>query len=639
MVELNFRLRAGRWERIFADLKRTLVLALAVWSVMIALPSYAQQRKQDDVQQTSGTPASPQAEINSVNPSTQLRPDTIADTINRPEETDESSEIKIPEDATKPAEVGEFEDFVSKLADQKVRRFGASLLIPDGRGFKPTTATSVPADYRLTPGDELIIGLTGSIESPNLRTTIDRDGNIFIPKIGSIHVSGVRYAELPSVVSRQVARFYRGFEVSASVGKLRGITIYVTGFAQAPGAYTVSSFSTLVSAVFEAGGPSSGGSFRSIQLRRGSQVVSDFDLYDLLLKGDKSGDALLQNGDVIYIAPSGPQLAVIGSVNQQAIFEAGPQDTLKNILLYAGGVNTVADNKRLLVLDPLRTDTSGWEELSPEAVAIRAAKRGEVIRILSAVGLDYALSQQPVLITVSGEVEKPGRYYFQPGVKLSDALAKAGGLTADAYPFATIFTRQSVKQQQRINFERAISDAELAMTAQPLTSARRNELTQPNQLAMIQAVLKELRKRKPDGRIVLEISESNRDLPGQFRLENNDTLYIPPQPITVSVFGAVPSPASFKYENQSTIGSYLARAGGVQKVGDRSGIFVVRANGTVISRKGGKGSLLKAKALPGDLVFVPIDASRGEAWARITDIFQLVFSGALVASTISSLSR
>ena len=226
-------------------------------------------------------------------------------------------------------------------------------------------------------------------------------------------------------------------------------------------------------------------------------------------------------------------------------------------------------------------------------------------------------------------------------MKLSDVLAKAGGLTSDAYPFATVFTRQSVQQQQRINFERAIGDVELAMTAQPLTSARRSELTQPNQLVMIQAVLGQLRKRKPDGRVVLDIAENNRALPGELRLENNDSLYIPPQPVTVSVFGAVPSPASFKYESQTTIGTYLARAGGVQKIGDRSEMFVVRANGTVISRRkgNGKGDLLKARALPGDLLFIPIDASRGEGWARIKDIFQLLFSGALAAATINSITR
>lgn len=570
-----------------------------------------------------------------------LRPEEIDDDTYRREDMDSSGSKQLSEKIGPAAPPGEFEQFVSELADKDIRRFGASMLVPDSRGFAQTPATSIPADYRINPGDQLIVGLTGSIVASNLKVTVDRDGRIFIPRIGAVYVGGVRYGEVQSVIARQVSRFYRGFDVSVTMGRLRGITVYVTGFAATPGSYTVSSLSTLVNAVFQAGGPSAGGSFRSIQLRRGGKLVSDFDLYDLLLKGDKSGDSVLQNGDVIYIAPTGPQVAVVGSVNQESIYEAAPQDTLQNILLYAGGVNTVADNARLLVLDPLRTETTGWEELTPDMVQTRVAKRGEIIRVLSGVGIANALSQQPVLVTISGEVDKPGRYYFQPGVRIADVLSRAGGLTGDAYPFATVFSRQSVQMQQRQSFERAIGDIETALTAQPLTSTRRNELSQAGQLEMVQSVVAQLRNRKPDGRIVLDIAESSRSLPGDMKLENNDAIHVPAQPVTVGVFGAVPSPASFKYQGGLTIGTYLSRAGGVQKIGDRSEIFVVRANGMVISNNKGGGirNVLGAKALPGDLVFVPVNASRGEVWAKIRDITQIVFAGALTAATAYGVTK
>ncbi len=159
-------------------------------------------------------------------------------------------------------------------------------------------------------------------------------------------------------------RQYRGFDLQVSVGRLHGITVYVTGFAATPGSYTVGSLSTLVNAVLAAGGPSSGGSFRSIQLRRDGKLVSDFDLYDLLLKGDKTGDAALQNGDVLYVAPAGEQVAVIGSVNREAIFEIAPNETLNDAVLYAGGVNTVADDTRLMVLDSLGKSDAGWQQVT-----------------------------------------------------------------------------------------------------------------------------------------------------------------------------------------------------------------------------------------------------------------------------------
>jgi len=531
----------------------------------------------------------------------------------------------------------EFETYVSTLANKPLRRFGAELLIPNARNFTPPPTTAVPPDYRLNPGDQLILGFTGSTVADGLRLTIDPDGRIFIPRVGSVQLAGVRYSDARDVIAQQTSRFYRNFNVSVAMGQLHGITVYVTGFAATPGSYTVSSLSTLVNAVLAAGGPSAGGSFRSIQLRRNGQLISDFDLYDLLLKGDKSADRILENGDIIYIAPAGPQLAVIGSVNHEAIFEAAPNDSIETVLSYAGGANTVADDSRLLVLDPLRAESVGWETLNLEEAHARIAKRGEIVRVLSGVGIARPLRQQPVLVTISGEVARPGRYYFHPGVSIADLLEKAGGLTSQAYPFASVLTRESVLQQQRISYNRAVSDLQLLLTTQPLVSAERNERLQPAALDAVQSVVQQLSARQPDGRIVLNLTPEARMLPTEIVLENNDTLYVPPKPVTVGVFGSVPSPASFRFEGVRKIRDYLALAGGVQSLGDKSGIFVIRANGSVISNR--HHNLLGQRALPGDLIFVPIDANRGEFWARLRDITSTLFSSFAAAASVKVLTE
>lgn len=529
----------------------------------------------------------------------------------------------------------EFESFVSQIVDKPLRRFGANLLVPDARNFTAPPTTTVPTDYRLNPGDELLVGLTGSVQATNLRLKIDSDGRIFIPQVGAVNVAGVRYGDVQSLIASQVSRQYRNFRVAVAIGRLQGITVYVTGFAAVPGSYTVSSLSTLVNAVLVAGGPSAGGSFRSIQVRRNGRLISDFDLYDLLLKGDKSADVVLQNGDVIFIAPAGSQVAVIGSVNVEAIYEARASETLETMLLYAGGINTVADNARLLVYDP--TKPGGWQELTPAQVHARTASRGEIIRVLSAVGIAQPLFRQPALVTVSGEVALPGRYYVQPGTPLSTVIAQAGGLTQQAYPFATVFTRENVRKTQQQSYERALRDLELLLTTEPLTSVSQAAQLQPARLAAVQSIVDQLEARKPDGRLVLNIEPAARALRGDIVVENNDTVYVPSQPITVGVFGAVPSPASFQYTGSGTIGDFLKRAGGVQKLGDRSGVFVVRANGTLIAQSRGlfKGSVLRQRALPGDLIFVPINASRGEFWARLRDISSVLFPAVITASAIA----
>lgn len=528
----------------------------------------------------------------------------------------------------------EFEQMVSKMVGKPLRRLGAELLIPGARDFTTPPTTTVPLDYRINPGDELLLGLTGSVQASNLRLKVDSEGRVFVPRVGAISVAGVRYGDVQEIIARAVSRQYRSFRVAVSIGELHGITVYVTGYAAQPGSYTVSSLSTLVNAVLAAGGPSAGGSFRSIQVRRDGRLISDFDLYNLLLKGDKSADVVLQNGDVIYIAPAGAQVAVIGSVNVEAIYEARASETLYDMLLYAGGVNTVADDTRLLVLNAVRPQ--GWQELSPSAVRERTAERGEIIRVLSAIGIAQPSLTQPALVTVSGEVARPGRYYVQPGTPLSAVIERAGGLTSQAYPFGAVFTREAVRETQSESYDRALRDLELTLTTQPLITVRESQQAQPARLEAVRSVVRQLEERKPDGRLVLGIAPNDRLLPGDMVVENNDTIYVPPQPVTVGVFGAVPSAASFQYRPNMRVRDYLRQAGGFQKFADKSGVFVVRANGSLVAGgRGLGGNVMGARALPGDLIFVPVDSDRGEFWARLRDISSALLPAVLTGSAIA----
>lgn len=542
-----------------------------------------------------------------------------------------------PESRVFPA--SEFESYVSEIVDKPLRRFGAKLLTPGARDFTTPPTMTVPPDYRLNPGDELIIGLTGTVQASNLRVTIDPEGRVFIPRVGAVNVGGVRYGDVEAVIAAEVSRQYRDFHLAVSIGRLHGVTVYVTGYAVAPGSYTVSSLSTLVNAVLGAGGPSAGGSFRSIRVYRDSRLLSDFDLYDLLLKGDKSADVVLQNDDVIYIAPIGAQAAVIGSVNVEAIFETHTDDTLNDVLAYAGGVNTVADGSRVLLLDPLQP--GGWRQFTPADAEARVASRGQILRVLSGVGIAQPTLSQSALVTISGEVARPGRYYMEPGASLGAVIEQAGGLTAQSYAFGTVFTRESIRRQQEVSYERALQDVRLTLTAQPLVSRQRRNQNEGVWLAAIQSVVSQLEASRPEGRLVLDVAENSTTLPETLPVENNDTIYIPPRPGTVGVYGSVARPATFQYSPDMRIGDFVALAGGVRKFGDRSEIFVVRANGMLLAPHHGKsrGNILRQRALPGDLVFVPIATDRGEFWARLNDLSSLAFQGGLAAATVVAVTK
>jgi polysaccharide export outer membrane protein len=542
-------------------------------------------------------------------------------------------------------DVSEFEAFSSEIAGTTLRRFGSNFLLPIARDYTVAPTTAVPPDYRLNAGDEIIVGLTGSVETSSLTLTLDSEGRVFMPRVGAITLGGVPYRNVSAIITRRLANQYNNFTIAVSMGRLHGITIFMTGYANAPGSYTLGSLSTLVNAVMASGGPSVGGSFRSIQVRRRGTVIADFDLYDLILKGDKSQDISLQNEDVVYISAAGPQVAVFGSVNMQAVFEAKPGETVHTVLRYAGGANTVADDSRVLLFDPLFNDPRGWKQILPSSTTTMAVERGQIIQFLSGIGLSRSLNNQPALVAVSGEVNNPGRFFLPPNATLKDALNSAGGLTDRAYTKGTVFTRKSVRDMQRASQERTIAEAQFLLMALPLTTgdAPQNYVSEAGTSA-VRAVVNQLSlANNPDGRLVLSTDPMTGTLPMDMNLMNGDTIYVPAPSQTVGVFGFVTMPSVFQYAGSETqtIGDFIERAGGAQKIGDRIATYVVREDGSVLSFEHGlfRRKILSERARAGDKIFVPIDANRGEAWAKIGKAINAIFLGSFSAAAVKSVSK
>jgi len=317
---------------------------------------------------------------------------------------------------------------VADSVGQKLPIYGASLFRQPPSTFAPLENVPVPTDYVIGPGDELNVRLWGQL-NVELRTTVDRNGRVFVPKVGTIQVAGVHVSNLDGYFREQIERIYRNFELAVTLGKLRAIDVFFVGEARRPGSYTISSLSTLVNAIFAGGGPAPQGSMRHIQVKRDGQLVTDFDLYDLLLKGDKSKDVALLPGDVIYIAPVGPQVAIAGSVNAPAIYELKDgQTSLSDAIELAGGLNTVADGSKATVeridqrqirsVAEFPLDQSGRQQL---------VKDGDIIRILSIVPrFDNA-------VTLRGNVANPGRYPWHAGMKIRDLIPSKEILLTRSY--------------------------------------------------------------------------------------------------------------------------------------------------------------------------------------------------------------
>jgi protein involved in polysaccharide export with SLBB domain len=321
----------------------------------------------------------------------------------------------------------EFEKFAEDAIGRPLPVYGRQLFDEVPTTFAPVEHVPVPADYVLGPGDELLIRAWGKIDLDS-RVTVDRNGQIYLPKVGSLTVAGLRFEQVEGYLHSAIGALFKDFELNVAIGQLRSIQIFVLGSARQPGGYTVSSLSTLVDALFASGGPSATGTMRHIQLRRGGQTLTEFDIYDLMQKGDKSHDVRLLPGDVIYFPSIGAQVAISGDVNVPGIYELKGETTVGAALKGAGGMTSLADAERVVVerienhssrqVEEFALDTSGQGRL---------LRDGDLLRV-------FPLSPKfENAVTLRGNVAQPGLYAWKEGMRISDLIPSRGFLITRDY--------------------------------------------------------------------------------------------------------------------------------------------------------------------------------------------------------------
>lgn len=331
----------------------------------------------------------------------------------------------------------EFQRFIDDSTGRMLPVFGADFFRNAPSTFAPIGNSPVPAEYTLGAGDELLIRGWGSIDI-DYRATIDRNGLISIPTVGSVVLAGVRAGDAEAVIRGAVGRLYKGVTVNVNFGKLRAITVYVVGQANRPGTYTVSSLSTLVTAVFASGGPNANGSMRRVQLKRGGAIAAELDLYSFIAKGDKSADVKLRDGDTIYIPAASGHAALMGKVNTPAIYELrGAQDTVASLLEFAGGTPVSADLRRAFLerVDANRNQPRSVEQFALNGEGLRRTlKNGDVLNVTS-ITPDFSNA-----VVLRGNVDQAIRTPFTPGMRISDLIPNREYL----------ITRSSVKRQNNV---------------------------------------------------------------------------------------------------------------------------------------------------------------------------------------------
>jgi polysaccharide biosynthesis/export protein len=319
-----------------------------------------------------------------------------------------------------PPKPGEFQKFVETATGRLLPLFGSRFFADTADAYAPVDNVPVSADYTIGPGDEIILRAWGSIDV-DYRSVVDRNGMLNLPKVGSFNVAGVKAADLEKSLRAQIGRLYTNFDLSVSLGQLRGVKVFVVGPAQRPGVFTLASQSTLLSAVVMAGGPAPSGSMRKVLLRRDGKVISELDIYDFLVQGDKSKDLQLAAGDVVVFQPAGPRVALNGALDTPSIFELkSPQEPVREVLRYAGGTPPLANPNRAQLerIDVSQPTAARFvEEFKLDASGLQKSLRdGDVLTLLP-ISPQFANA-----VTLRGHVAQPLRYPFTPGMRIRDLI-------------------------------------------------------------------------------------------------------------------------------------------------------------------------------------------------------------------------
>ena len=335
--------------------------------------------------------------------------------------------------------------------------FGYNIFTYSPTTFEPSVNIPAPKNYVVGPGDEIVISLWGATQIVH-KLTVAKDGSIYIPDVGLVPVNGLTLASLKARLYDRLSKVYSslavdvksqgGTSLDVSTGRLRSVKVYVLGEINKPGGYTLPSLSTAFTVLYYSGGPTLNGSLRNVKILRDGRSVSEIDVYNYLLKGDKSLDINLEDGDIIFVPPAGKRVAAAGSVLRPAIYELKNDETLRDLIKFSGSLTFNAYYQRIHVERIIPFDQRdkykenvlnldvNFNSISSLKNSTYKLEDGDVISFLS-------INKRPEnRIDISGNVRKPGAYeLLGPNMTVRDLVQKADNFFPDTFTDEAILIR------------------------------------------------------------------------------------------------------------------------------------------------------------------------------------------------------
>ena len=339
----------------------------------------------------------------------------------------------------------------------ELKPFGYDLFAGEPTSFQPATRIPVSPNYQIGPGDTLQILFFGKTNETH-SLEVNRDGSVDFPELGPISLAGLTFSEAKELLLKRISEQMIGVQASISLGELRSIQVFVLGEAYKPGAYTVSALSTITNALFVSGGVSDIASLRNIQLKRAGKVVATLDLYDLLLRGDTSGDVRLQSGDAIYVPTVGNTASVDGEVRRPAIYELKSENSAAELLALAGGLQPKAYPNASRIH---RVDGNGFMTVVDVDLTQKAGRDAKVING-DLLFVDSVVDRKQNVVTLSGHVYRPGEFRWRQGMTVTDVVRSVSQLKDGADLDFAIIQRElppnGLLEVQYVDLRTALAD-------------------------------------------------------------------------------------------------------------------------------------------------------------------------------------
>jgi polysaccharide biosynthesis/export protein len=505
--------------------------------------------------------------------------------------------------------------------------------------FAPANNVPVSFSYILGPGDELTVSYYGANEN-STTGFIQRDGTFNLPLLGPVNLVGFTFSEAQEHLKKRIKEELDELsiagsvdtEISINLNRLRSITVYVLGEAYKPGSYTLSALSTITNTLFLSGGVNKLGSLRNIQIKREGKLVTTYDLYDLLIKGDTTTDIRLQDGDTIFIPFIKNKVTLGGAFKRPHLYELLDGETLEDVISFAGGFNSEVGFNPEIELSTINR-VSNKREISKVVYNENAKNR----KILNGDGLTVPeiSGLKPSTIELTGEFKNPGVYSIGEGDTVLDIVSKAGGYTNSAFVEGGVYLREEVAKIEEEGFKRTADNLEELLFN--VVQDGSIDVTEFTFLPII-TVIERLRAIEPVGRVVMSLDtlELKTDPYSNFEVRDGDRIHVPKRPSSVSVVGEVLAATSIQFYPEKKVSDYIGAAGGLNSQADRNAIYIISPDGQaeLYKRKYLRGSNIEL--IPGSTIVVSRDSRPWDAinMAQIlTPIFaNLAISAASIAA-------